>query len=202
MVYQFQPTVCCLYIFAHGIMRKERYYRIMTAKRVGIFIAERRKLRGITQGELAAIMGVSDKAVSKWERNKSYPDVTIMPKLAKELGVTVDELLGGVHDGLLDEAQDSSVRKGSFTRKSKRNKIIFASIGIAIVLVIGGIAGYALANAPQSTQGSEPSTSSPTINGKDKSISSFQECADAGHPVQLTYPETCSVPGGKTFTNN
>ena len=34
------------------------------------------------------------------------------------------------------------------------------------------------------------------------SINSYQECADAAYPIQLSFPETCAVPGGKSFTNN
>lgn len=47
----------------------------------------------MTQLDLARKIGVTDKAISKWERNLSYPDVSSLPKLAEELGVSVDELL-------------------------------------------------------------------------------------------------------------
>ena len=47
----------------------------------------------MTQLELAGLMGVTDKAVSKWERDLSCPDITTLPRLAEVLGVSVDELL-------------------------------------------------------------------------------------------------------------
>jgi len=47
----------------------------------------------MTQVQLADILGVTDKAVSKWERDLSYPDIILFPRLADVLGVTVDELL-------------------------------------------------------------------------------------------------------------
>lgn len=47
----------------------------------------------MTQKELAALLGVTDKAVSKWERGLSFPDVTLLPGLSKALGVPVEELL-------------------------------------------------------------------------------------------------------------
>lgn len=47
----------------------------------------------MTQAQLADILGVTDKAVSKWERNLSYPDIVLFPKLADVLGITVDDLL-------------------------------------------------------------------------------------------------------------
>lgn len=60
---------------------------------MGGIIAERRKEKGLTQMELAEKMGVTDKAVSKWERDLSCPDVNTLPKLAETLGITLDELL-------------------------------------------------------------------------------------------------------------
>lgn len=62
-------------------------------KTLGMMIAELRKEKGMTQLELAEKMGVTDKAVSKWERDLSYPDINSLPNLAEILGVTVDELM-------------------------------------------------------------------------------------------------------------
>lgn len=65
----------------------------MTKQTFGSTIAALRKEKGMTQLELAQSMGVTDKAVSKWERNLSFPDVASLPRLAEQLGVSVDELL-------------------------------------------------------------------------------------------------------------
>lgn len=62
-------------------------------KTLGMMIAELRKEKGMTQLELAEKMGVTDKAVSKWERDLSCPDINSLPNLAEILGVTVDELM-------------------------------------------------------------------------------------------------------------
>ena len=59
----------------------------------GTMIAALRKEHGMTQLELAEKMGVTDKAVSKWERDLSFPDVNSIPKLAEILNVTVDEIM-------------------------------------------------------------------------------------------------------------
>ena len=61
----------------------------------GVFLAERRREKGFTQKELAEKLFVSDKAVSKWERGLSLPDVSLLIPLAETLGVTVAELLVG-----------------------------------------------------------------------------------------------------------
>ena len=65
----------------------------MKEQTLGAMIAALRKEKGMTQLDLAQQLGVTDKAVSKWERDLSCPDVNSLPKLAEVLGVTVDELM-------------------------------------------------------------------------------------------------------------
>ena len=62
---------------------------------IGKRIAQLRKEKGMTQEEISQKMEVSAQAVSKWENDQTCPDITSLPKLAKILGVTVDELLSG-----------------------------------------------------------------------------------------------------------
>lgn len=62
---------------------------------IGKRIAELRKNNNLKQDELAEVLGVSPQAVSKWENDISCPDIMLLPKLAKILGTTVDELLSG-----------------------------------------------------------------------------------------------------------
>lgn len=61
---------------------------------LGNNISEKRKAKGMTQEELAANLGVSPQAVSKWENNLSCPDISLLPAIAKIFGMSVDELLG------------------------------------------------------------------------------------------------------------
>lgn len=67
----------------------------MSDMTLGAVIAAKRKEKGMTQAELAEKMGVTDKAVSKWERDLSYPDVASFPHLARILGVSLEELMEG-----------------------------------------------------------------------------------------------------------
>ena len=62
---------------------------------VGSRIAKRRRERGLTQRQLAATMGVSPQAVSKWERGSAFPDPVFLDELAANLGFTIEELLTG-----------------------------------------------------------------------------------------------------------
>lgn len=77
----------------------------MTETTIGDRIAALRKEQGLTQKELAEKMNITDKAVSKWERNLSCPDISSIPALAEILGTSTDELL-------------------SATKKEEQNRII------------------------------------------------------------------------------
>lgn len=67
----------------------------MNQEKIGKFIAECRKNKKLTQAELAEKLGVSDRAVSKWERGLNLPDASLMLDLTTILGITVNELLSG-----------------------------------------------------------------------------------------------------------
>ena len=62
---------------------------------IGKRISENRKAKNIKQDELAEMLLVSPQAVSKWENDISCPDISLLPKLAEILGISVDELLSG-----------------------------------------------------------------------------------------------------------
>ena len=65
----------------------------MDVRELGAFIQKRRKDLGMTQGELAAKLHVTDKAVSRWERGVGFPDIKLIEPLADALQVSVQELL-------------------------------------------------------------------------------------------------------------
>ena len=63
--------------------------------KIGRFIAEKRKEQGYTQAQLAERLGVTDRAVSKWETGRSLPDASIMPELCRLLKITINDLFSG-----------------------------------------------------------------------------------------------------------
>ncbi|MBO7515078.1 MAG: helix-turn-helix transcriptional regulator [Lachnospiraceae bacterium] len=67
----------------------------MDQSKIGRFIAEKRKEQGMTQAQLAEQLGITDRAVSKWETGKSLPDASIMLELCGLLKITVNDLLSG-----------------------------------------------------------------------------------------------------------
>lgn len=67
----------------------------MNQEKIGAFIARRRKEKKLTQAKLAGYLGVTDRAVSKWERGKGLPDPVYMLELCRLLDISVNELLTG-----------------------------------------------------------------------------------------------------------
>lgn len=63
--------------------------------KIGKFIKERRNLKNITQSELASILGITDRAISKWENGICMPDVGTIPEICKILDITVNDLFSG-----------------------------------------------------------------------------------------------------------
>ncbi len=78
---------------------------------IGNRITKYRKVKGMTQEELAGKLGVSSQAVSKWETDSSCPDISLLPQLCSVLGITTDELLTGKSDEvrLLPERERKSL---------------------------------------------------------------------------------------------
>ena len=67
----------------------------MDQLKIGKFISEKRKAKSMTQAQLAEKLGITDRAVSKWETGRSMPDVSLMLELCSLLGITVNDLLCG-----------------------------------------------------------------------------------------------------------
>ena len=90
----------------------------MNKKSIGQFIAVLRKARGMTQQEMADKLGVSNKAVSRWERDECAPDLSVIPAIAEMFDVTCDELLKGEKS-----SQEEPQSKGN-TKVEKQVKIL------------------------------------------------------------------------------
>ncbi len=67
----------------------------MDARKTGRFIAEKRKERNLSQRDLADFLHITDKAISKWERGLSFPDITVLIPLSEALNVSLYDLLTG-----------------------------------------------------------------------------------------------------------
>ena len=67
----------------------------MDQEKIGKFISSCRKEAGLTQAALADKLGITDRAVSKWETGKGYPDITLLEPIAKAFGISITELISG-----------------------------------------------------------------------------------------------------------
>lgn len=68
---------------------------MMNQQNIGAFIAQQRKEQNLTQQELANRLHLTDKAISKWETGRCYPDISLLYPLANELKISINELLNG-----------------------------------------------------------------------------------------------------------
>lgn len=105
----------------------------MAQQSFGEMVRTLRSEKGLTQLELAQRMGVTDKAVSKWERDLSIPDVGSLPKLAEELGVSVDELLQAKTAAQEAAAEDSATRKKAAALVELVLKAVALAMGVGVV---------------------------------------------------------------------
>lgn len=97
---------------------------------MGKVIAAKRRELGMTQLDLAEKMGVTDKAVSKWERELSCPDVSSLPRLAEILGMSVDELMQ-----IKTEAMDAEEKDPVRNILSLIPRAVCLAMGIAVVVL-------------------------------------------------------------------
>lgn len=139
----------------------------MAKNSIGQFIAALRKANGLTQQEVADRLNVSNKAVSRWERDECAPDLSAIPALAEMFGITCDELLRGERSNpdrdadvettsKLKAKSDKQFRLMLHSRKKKFTNLSLISIGLVIVGLIAamicnlgfskGLLGFCLAS--------------------------------------------------------
>ena len=111
----------------------------MNTKKIGNFIANLRKEKNLTQKELADKLNITDKAVSRWETGKNMPDISILEMLAKELGVTINELLLGEkidEQDFKEKSEYNTINTLNYTKEKlkQKNKNIFLILILAIFI--------------------------------------------------------------------
>ena len=102
----------------------------MDAYITGSTIKTLREKKGITQAQLADLLGVSSKAVSKWETGKGFPDITLIEPLAKALSVSVMELMSG--DTVSNTNASANILRSKFYVCPICNNII-RTVGDAVI---------------------------------------------------------------------
>lgn len=105
----------------------------------GETISKLRKEKNMTQKELAEKLNITDKAVSKWERGVSFPDITLLETLSKTLGISMSELITNENDDKNIDIENKArelINEMNLIKKKKRNKVIKR---LFILLIIVGV---------------------------------------------------------------
>ena len=100
----------------------------MEKKTIGGFIAALRKANGMTQKDLAERLNVSDKTVSRWERDDGAPDLAAIPAIAEIFGVTCDELLRGERKSPAERAETAEEAEPTPKAEKQRQRILKATL--------------------------------------------------------------------------
>lgn len=117
----------------------------MNYETIGKFISKKRKEKGFTQKELAEKIGVTDKAVSKWERGLGCPDVSILELLANQLDVSILEILKGrtIENEIIKVTEANDYVKESLNyskvQTKEKLKIILSKLICFFIILIGTI---------------------------------------------------------------
>ena len=124
----------------------------MEKKTIGGFIAALRKANGMTQKDLADRLNVSDKTISRWERDDGAPDLAVIPVIAEIFGVTCDELLRGERKSPAERAGATEETEPTPKAEKQRQRLLavslskyktrsFISMGISIAGLIAAMVG-------------------------------------------------------------
>lgn len=115
--------------------------------KIGKFIAERRKAQNLTQMQLAEKLGITDRAVSKWENGKALPDATIMLELCGILGISVNDLLTGevvTMENYNEKMEKNLLEALEAKQKADKNLLnLEVLVGIMCVAILLGLTAFA-----------------------------------------------------------
>lgn len=121
----------------------------MDARKFGVFIAENRKAKNMTQAELAVKLQVTDKAVSRWERGLGFPDINTIEPLAEALDLSILELMKSErvketpvsHDDVENVIIDTLDVAISQKRDERKKVLYILAASIAVVALLFAIDG-------------------------------------------------------------
>ncbi len=112
----------------------------MNQEKIGKFILELRKEKGMTQQALANILGISDKTISKWKNGRGMPDLSLMKPLCSALDITINELLNGekiLSKDYQEKLEENILNTINYTDiKLKKTKRIFKIVVGLIVFIV------------------------------------------------------------------
>lgn len=127
----------------------------MVPKTVGDNIRKYRQEKNLTQKELADLLNVTNKAVSRWECGYGLPDITLLPEIAKLFDVTIDELAGEAKQAAAASEAENAVGDRAENKKPRRRMIVILSVCLA-ALVIAAVVTACVLTAGKTVPGVDP----------------------------------------------
>jgi len=155
----------------------------MDLKKIGKFISEERKKKNYTQKQLADILNVSDRTISKWECGKGFPEVSLLQPLCKALEISVNELLAGERldkESYMKKAEQKMVHLVE-EKKENRTKLILIFL-MGLISIVSFVTLIVVVN-----------TYAEVISNQAKDILVFIACA------VFTVGLLALMEGGRTF---
>ena len=111
----------------------------MDQLKIGRFIAEMRKEQGMTQARMADMLDISDRTVSKWERGRGLPEVSLMLPLCECLGITVNDLLTGERVTQMDyrkRAEENMLNLIGENQENRKRMTMSVICGVITVIAV------------------------------------------------------------------
>ena len=124
---------------------------LMNQRKIGSFLKELRKEKGITQEQMAEELGVSGRTISRWETGSNMPDISLLVEIAEFFDVSIPEIIKGERksEDMKDEAKEVAETMSDYAKaekeqlvKSIRNLSIIGLIAFAIYMVLGKTGAY------------------------------------------------------------
>ena len=166
--------------------------------KIGQFIKECRNKNNLTQMQLAEKLGITDRAISKWENGRAMPDSAIMLDLCKELGITVNDLLSGEVVTMENYNENSEkIILEMVKEKEKNDKLLLRCeilMGVVCIGVMLGLTAVASLVTMEETLrilliiiGLIPLLIATPFMLKIEQIAGYYECKECGHKYVPTY---------------
>ena len=164
----------------------------MDQMKIGRFIAEQRREKKLTQSELAEKLGITDRAISKWENGRSLPDASIMLELCSILGITVTDLLSGERVDMDNYNEQMEKRLIEMVREKEasdkrllRLEILIGVLSVIVLFIPILVAAYVemedWLRVVLVFSGFIPAIAGFAVAMKLEQVAGYYECAKCGH---------------------
>lgn len=168
----------------------------MELRKIGRFIADRRKEQKITQEKLAEMLEISDRAVGKWERGLCFPSTNIIPRLCEILKISVSELFCGERSDMKDSKTEKALLEVAKAKEESDKRILYLEVVLGVLLTLfylGMIMVAAYVEMPDWVRGTIIAAATAVfviacfIMVRIEQVTGYYECKKCGHKQVPSY---------------